>query len=75
MPFSLPTMMIGADQNLENIDRLNLVILPISLHCIPTAVMFLGQNIKIARWRPKVVRSGVRGQAALAGAILTQSTI
>jgi hypothetical protein len=46
MPFSSPTMMIGADQNSENEDRLNLVILTISLHCIPTTVIFL----RSSRW-------------------------
>jgi hypothetical protein len=45
MLFSSPTMMIGANQNSENVDRLNLVILSFSLYyCIPTTAIFLGQN-------------------------------
>jgi hypothetical protein len=56
-------MMIGANQNPENADRLNLVILSFSFNCIPTTVIFLGQKQR-------------QGQPALAyGAILTQSTI
>jgi hypothetical protein len=51
MSFSSPTMMIGANQNSENVDRLNLVLLSFSLHCIPTTltVFFLGKNSPVSQ--------------------------
>jgi hypothetical protein len=47
MLFSSPTMMIGASNNSENVDRVNLVMLSFSLHYIPAPSPVEGWN----RWR------------------------
>jgi hypothetical protein len=51
MLFSSPTMMIGAANNSENVDRINLVTLSFSLHSIPASVV---SWVKIARYRAEI---------------------
>jgi hypothetical protein len=62
--------MIGAAQNSENVDRLNIVTQSFSLRCILATTIFLGQNgLVVGRnWR-------CQGRLAHAWAILTKSTI
>jgi hypothetical protein len=66
MPFSSPTMMIGAANNSENVDRVNLVTLSFSLHSIPASVFFW---VKIEIGDARVVSQ------LLHGAILNKSTV
>ena len=70
MPISLPTMMIRAAQNPENVDRLNLVTQSFSLYFIPATIIFLGQNHPVVGQNRRC-----QGRLAHAWAILIKWTI
>jgi hypothetical protein len=71
MMFSLPTIMLGATQNPENVERINLVTLSFSLHCIPTFLICLGKNSLVVgqNWQCQ------QGRPTPHGAILTKLII